>query len=81
MCEHGTTIIMRVYISAHLSHTGKPRWGDKPIDLCIARLIAALNRAGLHTANSCCGHGKGTGSVIFADGSELTIEEAERLVW
>lgn len=78
MCLHGETIRLEVPIPAGLSHTGKARWDVKPIDACLAPIIAALNEGGILTAASCCGHGKGDGSIILHDGRELVIREAAR---
>lgn len=47
-------------------------WGERrtvtierqlSVDACIADQIVALNRAGVYTVNSCCGHGREPGSV------------------
>lgn len=75
MCKYGDTVTLRVPIPACLSHTGKFRWDDKPIDRCLAPLIQALNDAGIHTANCCCGHGKTDGSILLHDGRILIIRE------
>ena len=73
MCEHGDTYNVFVPMPANLSHTGRKRWDYKAIDRCIAPLVQVLNNAGIYTANSCCGHGKGDGSIILHDGRELVI--------
>lgn len=75
MCEHGDTVTLRVNIPANLSHTGEARWTHKPIDRCIFAIVAALNEAGILTAASCCGHGKGPGSIVLQDGRELVIRK------
>lgn len=80
MCEHGVTKLVRVCMPAHLSHTGRARWTTKPIDACIAPLVFKLNALELLTANSCCGHGKGPGGIVFHDGTELSVEEAQALI-
>ena len=62
--------------------TGRAEIKRKPIDPCVAPLVAALNAAGIHTVASCCGHGVMPGSVALADGRELLIvgsTEAERI--
>lgn len=79
MCQHGNNTKCLVNISAYLSHTGKARWEYKNIDSCLAPIINALNNAGILTANCCCGHGKGDGSIILTDGRELVIKYPE--VW
>ena len=43
------------------------------IDSCISALVDALNYGGVETTASCCGHGKGPGSIVLADGRELVI--------
>ena len=80
MCTWGTDVILRVPIPAHLSHTGEFRWDDKGVDSCITPLVAGLIERRVYTANSCCGHGKGPGSIILHDGQKLTVAEAEALV-
>lgn len=59
---------------------GKPTvWCDP----CIAKIVAALNIAGIATKASCCGHGHRPGSIVLADGRELVIarsfEEARQI--
>lgn len=73
MCQRGDEVLLKVPIPAHLSHTGCFRWDTKAIDSCIAPIVRALNDAGIYTANSCCGHGDGPGSIILHDGRELII--------
>lgn len=73
MCKWGDTIDLEVTILAHLSYTGKERKAIKGIDRCIAPIVDALNKGGVLTRFSCCGHGKGPGSVVLADGRQLFI--------
>lgn len=73
MCKHGNHIILKVPIPSNLSHTGKLRWDDKPVDSCIAPIVKALNDAGIYTANSCCGHGKENGEIVLHDGRTIII--------
>lgn len=73
VCEHNDTVPMAVLIPAHQSHTGRERVAIKPIDRCIAPIVEALNRGGILTVASCCGHGQGPGSIVLADGRELYI--------
>lgn len=80
MCDHGDTVLMRVTMPALVSHTGSERQAIVRIDRCLGALVSELNRAGHRTANSCCGHGRGPGSIVFADGVERTIEASKRLV-
>lgn len=44
-------------------------------DPCLEPLVRALNDGGIPTVASCCGHGRGDGSVVLADGRELVIRE------
>lgn len=37
------------------------------IDSCLAPLVDALNKGGVKTISSCCGHGKGWGFVQLED--------------
>lgn len=73
MCK-GCSALLYVPIPAHLSHTGQFRWDYKDVDACIADIVAALNNAGILTANCCCGHGVTDGSIILHDGRELIIK-------
>ena len=73
MCNWGTDVELNVPIPAGLSHTGEPRWALKKVDACIAPIIAALNDAGIYTASSCCGHGKGNGEILLHDGRRLVV--------
>lgn len=74
MCEWGTLTDLLVPIPANLSYTGDFRWDTKGIDSCIADLVQALNNAGIYTAQSCCGHGKGNGRIDLHDGRILYIQ-------
>lgn len=80
MCEHGKTKDVWVHIPADLSHTGEGRWGKKPIDECIHRIVHALNNEGVLTRGACCGHGNGEGSIILQDGRELVVRPARPVV-
>ncbi len=74
MCEWGTRKIVRVKIPADLSHSGKEYWKEAGIDSCIAPLVGALQSAGIDMRASCCGHGKGPGSIVLQDGRRLVVE-------
>lgn len=76
MCEHGDTTDVWVYVPASLSHTGRLRLALKPIDRCIAPVVDALNRYGVRTVTSCCGHGKDIGRIEMLDGRVLEISTA-----
>lgn len=73
MCEWNNNIICHVPIHPELSHDGKFRWDDKPIDSCIAPLVNALNDAGIYTASCCCGHDETLGHIWLHDGRVLAI--------
>lgn len=73
VCEWGTSVILPVVIPASLSHTGEARVEAKPIDACIAPIVAALNAAAVPTAGSCCGHGKTLPMIQLADGRCVVI--------
>ena len=73
MCEYGNNIKMNVPIPVELSHSGELYWKMMDIDSCIAPIVAALNRAGIYTASSCCGHGKSLGHIWLQDGRALII--------
>lgn len=73
MCDWGDEVLIKVPIPAHLSHTGKMRWGRKGVDRCLAPIVTALNAAGIYTANCCCGHGKENPHIILHDGRTIVI--------
>ena len=75
MCNWGTTTELEITIPAHLSHTGKPYRKVMGIDACIAPIVEALNKAGIETIGSCCGHGKGPGGITLADKREIAVKE------
>lgn len=74
MCEWGTYDEVEVTIQAHLSYTGKTRKAVKKIDKCIASIVRALENGDVYMLASCCGHGKGEGSILLHDGRELIIK-------
>lgn len=70
---------VEVTIPADLSCTGKPIKKMAKIDKSIAPLVRALNKAGIATRSSCCGHGKRDGYIALQDGRILIIKhDAER---
>lgn len=75
-CAHcgRAEVLMEVTILAHLSHDGQQRQAIKGVDACIAGIVRALNDGGIMTASSCCGHGRGDGSILLADGRKLVIK-------
>ena len=75
MCKWGDQIILRVPIPANLAYNNKMRWDLKGVDRCIAPIVESLNKAGILTANSCCGHGKALGKIVLHDGRILTVKQ------
>jgi len=73
MCKHGTEQIVKVKISAELSHTGESYMKNVAIDACIAPLVKALQEGGIDMLDSCCGHGTRCGEIDLADGRTLLI--------
>lgn len=74
MCGWGDVTVLSVPIPADLSHTGEARIAEKGVDRCIAPIVAALNAGGIATRSSCCGHGRGPGTIALQDGRSLVIE-------
>lgn len=77
MCKRGTHDLVWVKIPAGLSHTGESYMKQVKIDACIAPIVAALSGWGIDMRGSCCGHGKGTGTIDLQDGRTLEIHPAE----
>lgn len=80
MCKEGVTRPVRVKVPADLSCTGKERWKDAKIDVCIAELVEALQRSGIDMRGSCCGHGKAVGTILLQDGRILIITADDRFL-
>ena len=79
MPEHcrDDTVPVLVKIPADLSCTGEEKWKECPIDACIARLVWALQQAGVDMRSSCCGHGGSEGEITLQDGRMLLILDPE----
>lgn len=75
MCQHGDTVTLRLKTKALLSHTGQDYWRDWEIDRCIAPVVKALQDGGIDMLGSCCGHGRGDGEILLADGRELVVRK------
>lgn len=69
MCDHDDTVPM------YLPTEHGNGWKLRPVDRCIAPLVAALRSAGYETVGSCCGHGKFSPAVLLADGREVFIRD------
>lgn len=80
MCDYGNQVILSVPIPGDLSFEGVDVWKDKPIDSCIAPIVKALNDAGIYTVASCCGHGKGGGSIVLWDDREMVLRPTDEFV-
>lgn len=75
MCKWGDEVKLLVLVPANLSHNGEAHWKWVGVDRCIAPIVDALNKAGIFTSQSCCGHGKADGSILLHDGRELIIRQ------
>jgi hypothetical protein len=73
MCKSGTKVKLFVQIPADLSRTGMAYWRNVPVDACIAPIVDALNKVGILTRQSCCGHGKTDGRIELQDGRVLIV--------
>lgn len=86
MCKWGTSEVVEVTMqpfgtradSYCKKHPEDPRcqgeWKKKcKIDKCIASIVRVLEENGVRMLASCCGHGKGDGSILLLDRTELVI--------
>jgi len=73
MCNWGTYVEVLAWHSADSTHDGIEQLAPTKVDACIAPIVSALNLASIRTASSCCGHGKGPGSILLQDGRELVV--------
>lgn len=87
MCDHGDTVLVRVWRPEMSSRdadgsivTWPAKWYDAPVDRCIAPIVEALVAAGIYTTDSCCGHGKGPGDIMLADGRVLMIHPDKSVI-
>lgn len=69
MCNDHSGVLVEIPGASSRGHLGKARG----IDACIAPLVEALNKAGMPTVASCCGHGRRAGNVVLEDGREILI--------
>lgn len=51
----------------------KKKPGQGGLDPCLISLIKVLNKVGLKTIASCCGHGHRPGNIALEDGREIII--------
>lgn len=73
MCEWGNEVCCVVEVPADLSHTGAVFEKLVGIDSCIAPIVDALNKAGIKTRQSCCGHYKMDGQIDLQDGRMIIV--------
>lgn len=78
MCEWGNDVIVGVTVPADLSHSGNAYTRGIGVDACIADIVVALEKAGIHMRGSCCGHGKRDGEIHLQDGRTLLVTAALR---
>ena len=74
MCEHGTTRVISIWNSKLKTVR------EVGVDSCIAEFVMMLNRNGMETIASCCGHGNQPTSIILRDDTWilfLSREQAE----
>lgn len=43
------------------------------VDSCVSDIVEALNRGGIETYSSCCGHDRATGTIHLLDGRSLLV--------
>ncbi|KKM89965.1 hypothetical protein LCGC14_1243360 [marine sediment metagenome] len=43
------------------------------VDACIADIVDVLNKGGIGTVGSCCGHSRKTGVICLSDGRNLLL--------
>lgn len=67
MCRYGDTVPVEVTAPGGERTT-------KQIDSCMADIVRALDAAGIIMQHSCCGHGKGRGDILVADGRTLIVQ-------
>lgn len=79
MCKWGQTVYVLVTKFEEDGIPGKNRKAIKSIDFCIAPIVEALNKGGIITVASCCGHGKSAGNIVLQDGRMLIIKEEKDL--
>lgn len=78
VCKHcnRAPVDVAVNIAADMSYTGEARRAIKPVDACIADIVACLNANPnvVVTTSSCCGHGESTPEILLHDGRVLRVE-------
>ena len=61
MCKYGNTVALKI--------KGK----TITVDSCISELVKKLNKIGLRTVASCCGHNKRPANIALKDGKEIIL--------
>ena len=69
MCDDHSGVLVEIPSASFRGEHGRKRG----IDACIAPLVDALNKAGVDTFASCCGHGERPGNIVLRDGREILI--------
>lgn len=65
MCKHGTMAELKIKVFDQSK--------EITVDKCLVPLIKTLNRYGVQTLNSCCGHGSCRGAIVIdADNIRLS---------
>ena len=70
MCDHGITRTTKVKNKLNGSIY------SASIDSCIAPIISTLQKIGVITVASCCGHGKWHGHILLLDGRLIVIDDS-----
>ena len=78
MCKPGETSYVLVKVPEDHSADGASKVKYVEIDRCIAPLVEALQHGGINMRASCCGHGKGAGTIYLQDGRILVIMDYEK---
>ena len=78
MCKHGTDRFVDQALLPGVDYIDKTKMVH--IDECIADLVLALNKGGVHTVACCCGHEHPPGEIILADGRCLLIVEPDQTI-
>lgn len=69
---------MTVKWPAASSKSGEDEWMVVRVDECIADLVDGLQRRGIATRSSCCGHGEMEGYISLPNGMDLLVLNDEQ---
>lgn len=73
MCKQGKIEKVEVIVPFWYSDSGSQETRIVGVDRCIAEIIEALNKGGIATVASCCGHQIKPGRITFRNGRELMV--------